>query len=128
MERFRCTLNDEFESDLVGHIIDMQTRVFGMSTEQVRKLAFNLADQNHVPNDFSKENRMPGYDWMDDFLLRRNPELSLRQPEATSLCGATAFNKVQFKKFFDLLRDVMTKHKFSSSRIYNVDESGFSTV
>ena len=40
----------------------------------------------------------------------------------------TGFNKVQVSKFFNLLREVMELHKFSAENIFNVDESGLSSV
>lgn len=62
------------------------------------------------------------------FVMSRHPELSLRQPEATSMARAKGFNKVQVTSFFELLEKLCDDHKFTATQIYNVDESGFSTV
>lgn len=58
----------------------------------------------------------------------RNPRISLRVPEATSAARAQAFNKPQIERFFKLLGDTIEIHGFTADRIFNVDESGLSTV
>lgn len=61
--------------------------------------------------------------------MRRNPNLSLRSPEYTSLARAKRFiRKNVFEFFFDLLEKICDKNKLDRTRIFNVDESGFSTV
>lgn len=40
----------------------------------------------------------------------------------------TNFNKEQVQLFFDNLETVMEKFKFTASKIYNMDETGISTV
>ena len=70
---------------------------------------------------------MAGKEWMTS-LLKRNPKLSIRKPEATSLGRATSFNTKNVKVFYDKLGEVMDIYKFSASQIWNVDETGVSTV
>ncbi|KAK9717228.1 hypothetical protein QE152_g24285 [Popillia japonica] len=68
-----------------------------------------------------------GWDWLQSF-LKRNPTVSVRTPEATSLARAQAFNKVQIAAYFDKLEETLDEHKFTPAQIYNVDESALSIV
>jgi len=55
--------------------------------------------------------------------MARYPELTLRNPEGTSMSRLTGFNKVQVKRFFDLLCTAMESKKYTPNQIFNVDES-----
>lgn len=70
---------------------------------------------------------MAGVDWFS-FFMKRNPELSVRCAEATSLSRATSFNQTNVKTFFDNLAKVMDRHNFEPKDIYNMDETGVTTV
>lgn len=73
------------------------------------------------------ETMMAGADWFSSFMTR-NPSLSIRKPQATSLARATAFNRTTTNEFFDNLSTAMRKHNFAPQNIYNVDETGVTTV
>jgi hypothetical protein len=100
---------------------------YGLTIVDLRKLAFTYAERLKVAHNFCKETKLAGGDWLEGF-LRRNPGISLRRPQATSINRITAFNKEKIVKFYDNLRGVMTKCQFTPDNIYNVDEMGISTV
>lgn len=60
--------------------------------------------------------------------LKRHPELSNVKPEGTSLGRIARFNKNAVAVFFENLNEVMVKYKFQPHKIYNVDDTGISTV
>lgn len=101
---------------------------FGLSSKEVRKFAYQYAKANliKIPESW-KENEMAGPDWFYYF-MKRHPSLSLRTPEATSLARATSFNKTNVSRFFALLKSVLEKYKFEPQDIYNIDETGITTV
>ena len=73
---------------------------------QVRRLAFQLAREHGCQYPAVWATReMAGTGWMTNF-MKRNPVLSLRRPQATSLSRATSFNPVNVGKFFENLSKV----------------------
>lgn len=60
--------------------------------------------------------------------MKRNPTLSIRSPEATSLARATSFNKHSVAMFFRKLDEIIRRHRVTAKDIWNVDETGITTV
>lgn len=83
-----CT---EFERELASQIQVMELALFGLSTVDVRRLAFELTTKMNLTNNFNKKSKMAGTDWLKGFMSRQ-PQLSLRVPQATSLSRAVGFN------------------------------------
>ncbi|CAI6371189.1 unnamed protein product [Macrosiphum euphorbiae] len=120
-------LSSMVEKKLVDHILNLESRFFGMTVKEVKKLAYDFAEEAHIPHNFNKEKREAGWDWLAGF-RKRNPELSLRSPEPTSAARAQAFNKPQVHKFFNIFFDTMRSENISVDKIYNMDESALTTV
>jgi hypothetical protein len=70
---------------------------------------------------------MAGKKWFYSF-MKRHPTLSLRQPEYIKMARVKGFNKEHVSGFFDILEKVVDGNNIDALRIFNVDESGFSTV
>ena len=101
---------------------------YGLSTTQTRKLAYDYARtlNKDIPSSWA-ENERAGEHWLSGF-LKRNATISLRSPEATSLSRATSFNRFNVAKFFDILVEVYARDQYGPERIWNVDETGCTTV
>jgi len=128
----KYTVNQVFsqvqESLLVEYIIKCSKINYGLTCKQIRKLAYDYSLKSNikVPKAWS-ENCIAGIDWLLGF-MKRHPSLSIRKPEKTSLARATSFNKNNVLMFFDLYEKALRKCPVSSDRIFNVDETGVSTV
>ena len=87
----------------------------------------NLLKKNNIAAPVSwEENKLAGKEWFRCFIKKYN--ISYRTPEATSLARAIAFNRYTVNKFFDHLASVMDRCKFTPNTIFNVDETGVTTV
>lgn len=113
------------EIDLVNHIKDMETRMYGLTRQDVLSLAYQLAVKNNIPHPFQREKA--GYDWLRGF-RQRHSDITLRAPESTSAARARAFNKPVVDKFFSVLKSIQQNKNHPPHRIFNVDETGLSTV
>lgn len=120
--------SDEQASKLVDYIKFASKIYYGMTPIEVRKFAFQCAEKYNLkcPNSWH-ERKMAGEDWFSSF-LKKHPTLSIRSQEATSLGRCINFNRENVSMFFDKLSQVLTKYKFDASRIWNVDETGVTTV
>lgn len=101
--------------------------MYGITTSDLRRLAYQLAERNNIPHKFSHIKMAAGKDWLLGF-QKRHPEISLRSPVPTSAARARAFNKPIVTKFFTLLKDIIQKESYPSHRVFNVDETSLSTV
>lgn len=124
--RFKPVFTSDQEKELADHIRDLDNRFYGLRMKDLKSLAFQYAELNQISHRFNQETKMAGKHWIKDF-ARRN-QLSLRAPEKVSLARATGFNKIQCNRFFDNLRQCYEKTKAPAHRIFNMDETGMSTV
>jgi transposase len=86
-----------------------------------------MSMSNNIPHRFNTEAKIAGKEWLRAF-LKRNPDISLRQPTSTSIARAIGFNRPQVERFYINLSALMDKYNFSPQSIYNMDETGLSTV
>lgn len=119
---------EEEEVILARYLKQVSDLYYGLSIEGVRLLAYQCAVHfNKVMPPNWEVKGTSGKDWYYGF-MKRNPSLTLRQPEATSLSRAINFNRHNVNLFFDNLEKVLDEHKFQPHNIYNVDETGILTV
>lgn len=126
----RQIFTDNDEQELAQYIIHAGTIYYGLSTTEVRKFAYEYAvanlDLHKIPRTW-RETEAAGLDWLHGF-LKRHRQLAIRKPQATSLSRATSFNEHNVKNFFDNLRTVLSRHAYTAGDIFNMDETGVTTV
>lgn len=125
----RQVFNQDQEKTLADYLLKCASIYFGLLPEEVRKLAYTCAVKFEMPNIPVSwhRNKEAGADWFTGF-MKRNPSLSIRSPEATSAGRASSFNRHNVTDFFNKLGDVILKHNLQPSRIWNLDETGVTTV
>ena len=114
------------EKELADHCRNLDKRFYGITRKQIMVLAYEYAVANGVSSRFNSDKTMAGKDWLNGFCKRQN--LSLRTPQQCSLNRALGFNKVQCERFFDNLKECYVEKGFRPHRVFNMDESGISTV
>lgn len=122
-----AVFNFEQELQLETYIIECCKSFYGITPSSLRRIAFRFAEANKLKHNFNKTTQLAGKDWYYGFMAR-HPSISLRIPEATSLNRITAFNATEVNLFFDQLKMIQAKHNIPSHRIFNIDETGISTV
>jgi len=121
------TLPEVLEQQLADHILKLESMLFGLTRKDVMSLAFQLAERNNIRNRFNKENKSAGDKWLKLF-LKRNSAISLRSPEPTSIARAAGFNKKSVHHFLQLLQQSYTEYPYGPGQIFNMDETGLTTV
>ena len=99
--------------------------MYGLTTGDVRKLAFDLAEKANIQHPF--KNGMAGRDWLRGFMAR-HPEISLRRPEGTSLNRAVSFNREIIAEFFRVYKGLIGSGEYTPRQVWNVDETGITPV
>ena len=82
-------------------------------------------NHNHT---FSRKKEEAGREWLGCFMTHHSNELSLRTLEATSAAKARAFNEVSVAAFYNILEREQNDKMYTTYIIFNVDETGISTV
>jgi hypothetical protein len=70
---------------------------------------------------------MAGDKWYYGFIAR-HPQISLRQPEATSMARARGFCKENVTKFFTVFDKIVQENNLDAGRIFNTHETALFTV
>ena len=115
------------KKDLCGYLLHVEEIFLGMTREDVRSIAYQLAVRNGIQHPFNLETNLAGTDWLQGF-LKRHPRLSLRTLEQTPAERARGLNRNSVAKFFNLLDTLVEKHAYDPGDTYNVDEMGMTTV
>jgi len=112
----------------VRYLIFCCNHYYGLSITDLRQLAYQFAkkiDVNYSPS--WDQDSMASRRWYYGF-MSRHKELSLRKPENTSKMRVKGFSKENVEHFFANLQKVYLATKYQPGSIWNMDETGFSTV
>lgn len=118
--------NEEQEKELAKRVVELANVFYGITLTELRRLAFQVAEELGIKHNFNRESQMAGEDWAVGF--RNRNKIRLRKPSATSISRIFGFNKEEVDLFFGNLDSVMDKYKFPAARVFNMDETGISTV
>ncbi|XP_073821485.1 uncharacterized protein [Musca autumnalis] len=120
--------NKRQETELCEYFKSCSTLQHGFTYVNARRFVYQYAITNEIgiPRSWTV-NEMAGVDWVQGF-MKRNHELSLRKPQNCSINRLTAFNKTAVVEFFDNAQKVLLKYSLAPCDIYNLDETGISTV
>ena len=94
----KSTFTHNQEKEWAEFILEMESRLFGLSFKEVGNLEYQSAIKNNIPNSFNHNTGLAGRGWVYKFLGRQK-NISLRLPEKTS---ASAFNPTNVGNFFKL--------------------------
>ncbi|XP_063729946.1 uncharacterized protein LOC134881091 isoform X1 [Eleginops maclovinus] len=124
----RRVFTAEQEAILSNYLKTAADMFYGLCTKEVRRLAYLLAVRYgcQYPGTWD-EPGLAGRDWLMGF-LHRQPTLSIRRPQATSLARNIHFNRHNVSLFFNNLDEVLRKNNFQGEDIWNMDETGITTV
>lgn len=118
------SFGNENEKKLAAHIRSMQAKGFPLTMDDVRKIAYEFAEQLKLKHRFNQIIKNAGYDWLHMF-LGRNPDIILRK-SGVSLARTNAMNRSEVNDDFQLLEGVLMKDgkMIAPNCVFNMDETG----
>uniref|UniRef100_T1I899 Uncharacterized protein n=2 Tax=Rhodnius prolixus TaxID=13249 RepID=T1I899_RHOPR len=119
----------EQETMLENYLVKSSEMFYGLTNEQTRKVAYQYAvavKSGNIPETWHTD-EIAGREWLVGF-MSRHKKLTLRKPESTSLGRAACFNQANLDAFYNNLREVYQQHSFLPQDIWNVDETGVTTL
>jgi hypothetical protein len=120
-------LTPDEEVKLVNYIIDMSDMGFGLTRQDVMRIAYQIVTKSGRPHPF--QNGSAGRSWFESFQCR-HPNLTLRSAQPLSFARAAAGNKEVIADFFAKLGAICARLNLLAKpmQIFNVDETGISVV
>jgi hypothetical protein len=112
----------------VDYVIKCPKLNYRITYKQILQLTYDYGRrlQCIFPSSWT-DNKIAGIDWLQGF-MKRHKNLMLRKPKNTSLFRATTFSKTNIMEFFNSYEHALESLKFTADRVYNIDETGVSTV
>lgn len=85
-------LTEEMEKELISHVLQLESKFFGLTITDLRRLAYQLAEKYGLKHGFNNESQLAGWKWYYKF-MKSHPEISLRTPEPTSMVAKDSTKK-----------------------------------
>ncbi|XP_011496661.1 PREDICTED: uncharacterized protein LOC105361249 [Ceratosolen solmsi marchali] len=118
---FQTVFTKEQELILCQYINMLEDQLVGLTTIDIRRLAFQVAEKLRIPHRFNRDIETAGEDWYRGF-LKRNPRVTLKRVDHLSEKNRE-LNENRVYQFFDLLEGTINKYDLKASDVYNVDET-----
>ena len=120
-------LTDEEEDRLCHYLTEMCDIGYGLTREDVQRLAFSIVERIHRKHPF--KDGKAGRGWFEGFMARHS-NLVQRKPQPLSYCRALRSNPETIKDFFGKLGAIYGRLNLVSKpmQIFNADETGISIV
>ncbi|XP_025420899.1 uncharacterized protein LOC112691002 [Sipha flava] len=106
----------------------MESKFYGLTRNDIKRLAYQLAVKNKIEHPFSGESMMDGRCWLDRFLNQQKHVISIRKPCGTSFSRAlgyeTGLTVVQSK----ISKVIGLKGKRQISSLTSAERGGLITI
>lgn len=111
----------------MDYLLKCDRLYYGLAHRNVTRLAYQFALHLKIPVSDWEKIEIAGKEWFCGF-MKRHPNLAIRKQEATSVQRATTFNRTNAAMFFNNLKIVYARHNFKAANVWNMDETGVTTV
>lgn len=109
----------EVEQKLVSYILDLKSKRFDLTTKEIKKIAFQLAEDAGIPHNFNNIKKEAGDSWLKHF-KKRNANVFCRKPKAKSVDQAQAFNEPEI--------NTVDEDNIPTRILFNMNKSAPTTV
>lgn len=117
--------NENQEREIASHINDLSVVFYDLTPTDVRRMAYNYAQQNRVHHNFNRETNLAGRGWLA-FFVKRNPSVCLRDKMRSDKYQPA--KREDLILFYSNLQKLYEKYHFPAFRIYNEDETDVSKL
>lgn len=113
------------EKDLVERIIKFSKIGMPLTPQVIRTQAYKFCEKQGIDNNFNKQTRRAGRDWLKMF-LKRNENISKRKAQFMNPARAQKLNKPIVQQHFQEVKKLYDELDIPNhpERVYNVDEKG----
>ena len=124
-------LTDEKEELIIIALEKCSALAWPWGTEEITMMIKIYLDRMGKKTVFNKDN-LPDKDWVISFKRHWQDQIHMRKPEVLTKAWAQNLNQQTLDKFFDMLLEILNSNGFHAdadvaARIFNANESGFST-